>query len=150
MPCPVPRLRLLAPFMPRVLLASLHLCVSFLTGHPSMSLCPHSAHSHGVRLSLRCPLECQEEQEVCVSALSGSFAIQAGWWAWCSHGNSADQASRGFLLPGIVATGMLYRSQVAWSWVVRGTGLSEMLCGQQARNYRWGSWSPGHSFQESH
>lgn len=39
---------------------------------------------------------------------------------------SADQAGRGFLFPGIVATGMLSRSQVAQSWVVSGTGLSEM------------------------
>lgn len=125
----------------------------------SLHLSPNWTSQH-VHLSPFCPLTCCQPlsdiqwnirgNEFCVSVLSGSFAIQAGWWAWCSHRKSADQAGRGFLFPGIVATCMLSRSQVAWSWVVRGTGLSEMSCSQQARHDRRGSWSPGHSLQESH
>ena len=138
----------LAPFAPSGVCWPRCICLS-----------PNWTSQH-VHLSPLCPLTgCQplsdiqwniRGNEFCVSVLSGSFAIQAGWWAWCSHRKSADQAGRGFLFPGIVATGMLSRSQVACSWVVRGTGLSEMSCSQQARHDRRGSWSPGHSLQESH
>lgn len=91
------------------LLASLHLAVCLPAEIPSMSVCPHSAHSwesvslSPVHWSIR-----RNERPAWLSCQVGRLLAR------CSHG----QPSRGFLSSGRAAAGMLSRSNTAWSWVV--------------------------------
>lgn len=104
---------------------------------PSLPSCPHPAHSCHVcqPLSQMSTGASGRTKSVCVSVLSGQQVV----------GESAGQAGRGFFFSGQTAIGMLSRSNVTWSRVVRGTGLSEMVCGQQVRKDRW---TPGQSLLE--
>lgn len=59
-------------------------------------------------------------------------------------GESAGQAGKGLLFLGVAAVG-LFPGQGLPGAESQGTGLREMVCGQQARNDRW---SPGQSLLE--
>lgn len=91
------------------LLASLHLSVSpNWTSPVCPPVPPLPVHEVSVSLSLRRPLEHQEEQEVCMSVLSGQQVVGTA--------GGVRMPGRLGLFPGIAALGMLSRSKFAWSW----------------------------------
>lgn len=83
---------------------------------PNKSICPTlPVRVVSVSLPHRCPLGCQEEEDICVSDLSGKQGVGLPF--------SRNSCSRD-----------AFQVRAAWSWVVRGTGLSDTVCGQQARS----------------
>lgn len=73
--------------------------------------------------------------------LSVCLSCPVSWWLGSLQARLAEAP----FFPGQTAMGMLSKSNVSWSRVSRGTGLCEIVRGQQVRKDRW---DPGQSLLE--